>query len=257
MGKAKLILAAAFISGLLAGRLQAQDGPQLYNMGFDEWSKNKGVWYPYAADASPSQRIWDSGNAGLHTLGMTSVSPEYKHVAVPGEGKAAARIESKKIAWAFVAGNLYSGKFIRMVEMKGAESLLGAPFTARPKRLSGYYHYIPKKINNAKAPYESMAGKMDEALIEVLLMDWDKPYQQVTHRDGFIDAEKDPHIIGRAFLVIKRGTSGYVHFDIPVTYRNGKTPRYASFTLTGSRLGAYQTGASGSVLYVDELRFEY
>lgn len=257
MGKAKFILLAAFACTVMAGHIHAQNGPQLYNMGFDEWSKTKGVWYPYAASAGPDQRIWDSGNAGLHTLGMTSVSPDYKHLAVPGEGKAAARIESKKIAWAFVAGNLYSGKFVRMVEMKGAESILGAPFTARPKSLSGYYHYIPKKINHAKAPYEDMDGKMDEGLIEVLLMDWDQPYRQVTHRDGFIDAEKDPHIIGRAYLVIKRGTSGYVHFDIPVTYRNGKTPSYASFTLTSSRLGGSQTGASGSVLYVDELQFNY
>ena len=242
---------------LLYTVLPAQNGPQLYNMGFDEWSKTKGVWYPYAAGAGPDKRIWDSGNAGLHTLGMTSVTPDYKHVAVPGEGKAAARIESKKIAWAFVAGNLYNGKFVRMVEMKGAESILGAPFSARPKSLSGYYHYVPRKINHAKAPYENMEGRMDEGLIEVLLMDWENPYRQITHRDGFIDSEKDPHIVGRAYIEIKRATSGYVRFEIPFTYRNGKTPRYAAFTLTGSRLGGSETGASGSVLYVDELQFNY
>ena len=236
---------------------QAQNGPQLYNMGFDEWCKVKGVWYPFAAGAPASQRIWDSGNQALHAIGMTSVTPDYKHVAVPGEGKAAARIESKKIAWTFAAGNIFNGKFIKLVEFKGAESNLGAPFTARPKSLSGYYHYIPKKINHAKAPFEDKEGKMDEGLIEVLLVDWDKPYNQVTHRDGFIDPENDPHIIGRATLTIKRATSGYVPFEVPFVYKNGKTPRYAAFSITGSRFGYAETGAVGTVLYVDELQFNY
>ncbi len=239
---------------LMAFSLQAQSGPQLYNMSLDNWHKSKGVWYPYAKGA---QRVWDSGNAGMHILGMTSVSPDYEHVAVPGKGKAAARIESKKAAWAFIAGNLFTGRFVKLVEMKGAESLLGTPFTARPKSLSGYYHYIPKKINHAKAPHKDMEGKSDEALIEVLLMDWDKPYDQVTHRDGFLDSNKDPHIIGKASLVVGKGTSGYVKFDIPFTYRSSKTPRYVLFTLTGSRFGYAETGAAGTVLYVDELQFNY
>lgn len=253
MRTVKLFLALLFLPMLL----QAQNGPQLYNMGFDEWSKSKGIWYPYAAGAGASQRIWDSGNAGLHTVGLTSVTPEYEHVAVPGKGKAAARIESRKIAWAFIAGNIFSGKFVRMVEMKGVETQLGAPFTARPKSLSGYYHYIPRKINRTKAPYEDKEGKSDEGLIEILLMDWDKPQKQLTHIDGFLDPANDPHIIGIAQLIIKKGTPGYIHFEIPFTYRNGKTPRYAAFSITGSRFGVNDTGASGTVLYVDELKFNY
>jgi len=248
---------AAAAALLLSSALLAQNGPQLYNMSLDDWHKSKGVWYPYAQNASASQKIWDSGNPGMKALKMTSVSPDYKHVAVAGEGKAAARIESKKVAWAFIAGNLFSGKFGRLVEMKGVETYLGAPFTARPKSLSGYYHYIPKKINSAKEPYEYKEGKYDEGLIEIILMDWDKPHHQVTHIDGFIDSDTDPHIIGRAQLIIDRATSGYVKFNVPVVYRNGKTPRYAVFTLTGSRFGNHDTGAAGTVLYVDELQFSY
>lgn len=250
-------LFTAFVSMLLFCPLFAQNGPQLYNMSFDEWHKSKGVWYPYAAGASPAQRIWDSGNKPLHATGLTSVTPDYEHVAVAGEGKAAARIESKKLAWAFIGGSLFNGKFIRLVETKGAESLLGTPFTGRPKRLTGWYHYIPRKINRAKEPNKNMEGKLDEGLIEILLLDWDKPYRQLTHVDGFIDPENDPHIIGIAQLIIKKGTSGYVHFDIPFTYRNGKTPSYAAFSITGSRFGNNDTGAPGSVLYVDEFKFEY
>ena len=31
--------------------LHAQSGPQLYNMGFDDWNKSGGVWRIYSKDA--------------------------------------------------------------------------------------------------------------------------------------------------------------------------------------------------------------
>ncbi|MBO6169100.1 MAG: PCMD domain-containing protein [Bacteroidales bacterium] len=237
--------------------LSAQNGPQLYNMGFDNWCKTGGVWRLYAKDASASQRIWDSANPGLSKLRVNSTTPEYEHVAVKGEGEAAARIESKKVPFAFVAGNVFSGRYVRLVDLSGVETELGAPFTSRPKALSGWYHYIPRKINYTDEPYDDMKGKTDEALIEVLLMDWEKPRKQISNVDGFINSNTDPHIIGRARLVVTRATSGYVHFEIPFEYRNGKTPRYVSVAITSSRLGGYNTGASGSVLYVDEFEFKY
>ena len=239
---------------LLCAALYAQGGPQLSNMAFDQWHKSKGVWYPFAEGAAP---IWDTGNAGLHKVGLSCATPEYEHVAVKGKGKAAARLESRKLAWAFIAGNLFNGRFIRLIDMKGVETELGAPFSGRPKTLKGYYHYIPKNINFSKEPYKNMEGKPDEALIEVILTDWDKPYRQISHIDGFIDPENDPHIIGIASTKIKKGTKGYVEFELPFTYRSGKTPKYAVFTISASRFGAWDTGASGSVLYVDEFSFTY
>jgi len=253
--KRTFLCIAAILLGIASN---AQSCPQLYNMGFDLWSKHKGVWYPYDKSATAEQKcVWDSGNAGLALAGINNVTPEYKHVAVSGSGKAAARLESKKLAWAFIAGSLFNGKFVRLVEMKGAETNLGAPFSGRPKSLSGWYHYIPAKINHTGKKYESLRGKTDEGLIELLLMDWTKPHNQITHKTGFIDPDTDPHVIGRATLVLKKGTSGYVHFDIPLKYNNGKTPRYAVATITSSRYGGYDTGGAGSVLYVDELKFNY
>ena len=248
---------SALLAVLLPLALKAQEGPQLYNMNFDTWSKSGGAWCLYAKDAPASRRIWDSPNPGSSKMGMNIATPDYEHVAVPGKGKAAARIESRKLAWTFLAGNIFNGRFIRVVDMAGAESQLGAPFTGRPRSLSGYYHYIPKKINATKPPHESKEGKMDEGIIEVLLTDWEKPYTQISHKDGFIDVKANPHVIGYATLVIKKGTSGYVPFEIPFTYRSDKTPRYAVFTVTGSRWGGEGTGGSGTVIYVDEFKFNY
>ncbi len=237
--------------------LRAQEGPQIYNMDFDRWSKVSGAWMPNPKGASAAQKVWDSANKGLSILGVNGTQPEYKHLAVEGEGKAAVKISSVKVAWAFVAGNLFTGKFHRVVDFSGAEMDMGVPFTGRPKSLSGYCHYIPKTVNFAKAPYLDMKGKSDKGRIEVILTDWDKPYHIVTNKEKFMDGATDPHVIGRAFLVLDKDTGGYIHFDIPFEYRSGKKPSYIVINAASSLYGAYFTGASGSVLYLDELRFNY
>ena len=242
---------------LAAFSLKAQNGPQLYNMDFDTWSKSSGAWNLYPESPDPGQKVWDTANHGLSILGINGTVPEYKHVAVPGEGKAAAKIVSKKVVWAFVAGNLYTGRFGRVVRLAGAELTFGVPFTARPKSLSGYVHYIPATVDYAREPYLDMKGKTDVGRIEVILTDWDKPYHIITNDEEFIDASTDPHVIGQAVLDLKKNTGGYIHFDIPIRYRSGKTPKYVVITAASSWYGSHFTGGSGSTLYVDEFQFNY
>ncbi len=247
----------AFISllaVLLAASMQAQ---QVYNMDFDHWSKSSGAWNPYPKGAAEPLRVWDTANKGLSLLGVNGTMPEYGHVAVAGEGKAAAKIVSRKVVWAFVAGNLYTGRFVRIVNFSGAELDFGVPFTARPKSLSGYVHYIPKTVDYARKPYLDRKGKLDEGYVEVILTDWDHPDKVVTNDGGFVDGEHDPHVIGRAVLDLTRDTGGYIPFEIPIEYKNGKTPKYVVITAASSRFGAYFTGGTGSTLYVDEFRFNY
>lgn len=246
------------IAGLLAAvNVGAQNGPQIYNMSFDTWSKSSGAWNLYPANAAAGEKVWDTANHGLSLLGVNGTVPEYKHVAVAGEGKAAAKIISKKVVWAFVAGNLYTGSFGKIVKLSGAELNFGIPFTARPKSLSGYLHYIPATVDYAKEPYLDMKGKTDVGWIEVILADWDKPYHIVTNYEKFIDGATDPHVIGRAVIDVTRDTGGYIPFDIPFQYRNGKTPKYVVISMASSKYGAYFTGGSGSILYVDEFQFNY
>lgn len=237
--------------------LGAQEKPQLYNSHFDTWTKVKGAWVLHGSNPSADEMIWDTANKGMSLLGINGSTPDYFHVAVPGEGKAAVRIESKKILWAFVAGNIYTGRFRRIVNFKGAELDFGIPFTARPARFRGYYHYIPKDINFAKAPYLSMKGKPDVGLIEVLLLDMDGQMRINTTVDHLIDPKTDPRVIGKASVMIDKGTDDYVYFDIPFEYFDDRTPKYLLFTAAASRLGEYFTGADGSVLYVDECEFKY
>ena len=245
---------AAFLAFFAALTAWAQQVP---GMDFDTWSKTGGSWYPYAKDAPASARVWDSANKGLSLLGVNGTVPEYKHVAVPGAGKAAARIESKKVLWAFVAGNLYTGRFHRIVDFSGAEMTYGAPFTALPKSMSGYVDYRPGTVNYAKEPHLSMKGKQDFGSIEVILMDWDAAPRMTTNKGEFVDGVNDPHVVGRGVLELDRTTGGYIHFEIPIVYRSGKTPKYAIILVAASKYGAFFTGASGSTMYVDEFRFNY
>ena len=248
---------AVLFFALLPALLMAQGGPQVYNLSFDEWTKSGGVWRPYSKDAPASKRIWDSPNSGMSKLGINATMPEYEHVAVPGEGKAAAKVESRKVAIAFVAGSLYTGRYLGLSGLSGARTELGTPFKSRPRSLSGWYHYIPKSINYTKDATAGLKGKQDKGLIEVLLMDWDEKHVQDTAADGPLDGATDPHVVGRAVLYIDKATDGYVHFEVPFKYRSGKTPKFVTVTVTPSRYGSDLTGGNGSVIYVDEFQFNY
>ena len=249
MKKVSVILAILCLCQVL----QAQ---QLYNMDFDVWSKQGLSWNPFPKEASEDQLVWDSANRGMKVLGINTTMPEYEHVAVPGPGKAAAKIVSRNITWCFAAGSLYTGHFYRVVKFSGIEMDNGTPFTGRPKSLSGYYHYLPGVINYAKEPYVSRKGETDNGQIEVALYDWPEVLHLVTN-DGVYNPEADPHLLGRGVLTLTQATDGYVHFEIPIEYRRDATPTYVGISILSSALGEYYTGSSHTVLYVDELQFNY
>ena len=132
----------------------------------------------------------------------------------------------------------------------------GTPFTGRPKSLSGYYHYLPCVINYAKEPYLSRKGETDNGQIEVALYDWPEVLHLVTN-DGVYNPEADPHLIGRGVMTLTQATDDYVYFEIPIDYRKDATPTFVGICILSSALGEYFTGSSHTVLYVDELRFNY
>ena len=122
--------------------------------------------------------------------------------------------------------------------------------------MTGYYYYIPKPIDNVRKPWLGLKGKMDVGQVEVILADWDEPYIINTTEGKYVDIENDPHIIGRGYSYFG-ASDGYVHFNIPVVYRNDRTPKWAVVIACSSRYGGEFTGGDGSVLYVDEFSFVY
>lgn len=249
---------------------------QVANMSFDEWCQetvfgSKISWYP-APDKSVG-RVWDSANKGVLVISSDCATvPETAYVAVSGEGKQAARMESKFPNFLgigrFAAGNLLTGEFLGTVgsgSNMGAKMSWGTPFTARPSALKGYYAYLPKAIDHDDlGKHPDLIGQTDEMQILVMLGDWDEPYEVNTADGVFIDQENDPHIIGYGKLETTAATYAegenpkYVEFTCNITYRDTeRKPKYVIINSCASRYGDDFTGAVGSLLYVDEFEFVY
>lgn len=236
---------------------------QLYNMSLDGWSKKGGVNVCYGADANDQDRmVWGSANEATVMLNVQNCLPESVKVAVPGEGKRAAKIQSRYINTAlvkkFAAGSLFTGQMDEIKILKGNASLKwGVPFTKRPKSLEGYACYQPRTISHVKSPYENKMGKMDTGVIYVVLGDWTGQVTVDPAESMFLDVENDPAIIGYGIVSYNSHMDDYDKFTIDIDYRSDRTPTQAIIVASSSELGDYFTGADSSTLYLDELRFIY
>lgn len=249
-------------------------GKQLYNMSFDNWALEGKGYFPYAPDASDSDKaIWTTANKGTSDLlGKNTTIPEDDFLAVKGPGKKAAKLTSQFIAIKFASGNIFTGEFCGLKGTKGADLAWGVPFTDRPKSLHGYYCYQPKAINHTDKAHESMKGQTDIGQIQVILADWDKHkwdgypdkaidekgrFHVINSDSQFIDFENDPAIIGWGNMEFSKWMDSYQEFDLPITYRSDRTPSVVVIISASSRYGDYFTGAEGTVLYLDEFEFVY
>ena len=265
----KIVAKTASESGGDNGDGSEESQEQLYNMSFDDWSLSGKAWMPYAGDASDAQMlVWATSNKGTAGLtGKNTTEPEENFVAVAGKGKKAVKLASQYILVKFAAGNLFTGEFCGLTGFSGADLAWGVPFTGRPVSLCGYYCYQPVTIDYAQDPYKDMLGKMDSGRIQVILADWDSNtnssvdekgrFHVINSKDQFVDIENDPAIIGYGELTFDSWMDSYEKFEIPVSYRDTRTPSVVVIVASGSRYGDYFTGGAGTALYLDEFCFKY
>ena len=230
---------------------------QLYNMGFDEWNLEGKIWRPYPAGAGADQLIWDSANKATANFLGSITTPVEDFVAVPGEGKRAAKLESTYAVVKFAAGNLFTGQFVSLMGL-GADLAWGIPFDSKPKALHGYYCYKPAVIDEYyDADHAYLKGKNDIGQIQVILTDWTEQFHVLSADEVFVDVANDPAIIAYANFETSDWNDGYVEFTLPLEYRSYRTPRYVVVVAASSRYGDFYTGGKGSALYVDEFSFVY
>lgn len=233
---------------------------QIPNSSYDAWFQNdRGAWFPRASE--DAETWWDTANMGANTLGPVNPSaPEDDFLAVPGEGKRAARLETRSVLGVMAAGNLYSGRY------KGTEGLsalleFGVPFESRPVGLRGYYSYEPATINKVDAPYEDLMGRTDMCQIYIMLTAWDKPFDVNSTKRQYIDMD-DPDILAFRELVSDQSTDGeyvefFIHLDDEAWRDKSRKATHIVVISCASRYGNYFTGGVGSVLYVDEFELVY
>lgn len=223
------------------------------NLSFDNWYMNEKCWYP---NASSEETIWDSANPGTSRFGAVPTTPEENDLAVAGEGKKAARLESMTCFGQFAAGNIYTGQFVQVSGL-GAILNWGYSFNSRPLALKGYYKYTPKTIDKAKDPYLSLKGTTDNCNIRIFITDWEGMFRINSSKMEFV-SDDDKGIIALGQLV-SEGTDGkYIKFTVPLEYRSKtRKPNFIVITGAASRYGDYSTGAVGSVLLLDEFSLVY
>ncbi len=233
---------------------------QIPNSSYDAWFMNESnAWEPRAGE--DAEIWWDTANMGANTLGPVNPSaPEDAFVAVAGEGKRAARLETRSVLGVMAAGNLYSGRY------KGTEGLsalleFGVPFESRPIGLRGYYSYEPATINKVDEPYEDLMGRTDMCQIYIMLTAWDKPFDVNSTKRQYIDMD-DPDILAFRELVSDKSTGGeyvefFIHLDDMAWRDKTRKATHIVVISCASRYGNYFTGGVGSVLYVDEFELVY
>lgn len=243
-------------SDSVEGAFMTEEAAQLHNMSFDDWYMDGKAWMP---NLDNTYRIWDSANKGSSTFNIIPTSPT-TDVAVPGEGKMAAKLETLYAVVQLAAGNLYTGQFgnIEIGNKAGAILDWGVPFTSRPAALTGYYKYSPVPINRVGDPYKDQMGKMDVGQIMIFITDWDEPFEVNTLEGRFVDLENDPGIIAFGLFEPEGQTTSYRKFRIDLEYRDMvRKPKYIVITACASRYGNYFTGGVGSTLFVDEFELVY
>lgn len=223
------------------------------NLDFDDWHANGKVWNPWKEGGV---QVWDSANKATASFTGSATTPDEDFVAVSGAGKKACRMESSYAVVKFAAGSVFVGQFVKLQGM-GAELAWGLPFTGKPVSMKGYAAYKSTPVTDADDSHASLMGQPDNGHILVALTDWDDQFHVVSSTSTYVDFDKDPAIIAYGRYNLTESTDGYVSFDLPLEYRNSRTPKYLVIVASSSSLGDYFTGGRGSTLWVDEFELVY
>lgn len=232
---------------------QTAEPVQPDNLSFDSWHASGKVWNPW--DQGGVQ-VWDSANKATASFTGSATTPDEAFVAVSGPGKKACRMESSFAVVKFAAGSVFTGQFVKLQGL-GAELAWGLPFTAKPVSLRGYAAYKSVPITDADASHAELVGQPDSGHILVALTDWPEQFHVISSSATYVDFDRDPSIIAYGRYALSESTDGYVAFDLPLEYRNSRTPKFLVIVASSSSLGDYFTGGRGSTLWVDEFELVY
>ncbi len=251
-------------------KVTTEDVWALPNAGFEEWSKNNNIVYPYAAGGAP---FWGTGNDGAAMASTTLTEPS-EDVRPGSEGKYAASLQSKKAAimglGKFAAGNIFLGEFGGLVNMDGLVNF-GRPCSARPVALHGWVKYNCGTIDEfGKAPSscpDLKKGDMDQGQIMIAVGNWtaeeyggsaDCPVVVNTKDESTFFNKNGKNVIGVGELLFTESTDGWMEFTLPLEYNTtSEVPTHIIIVCTGSRFGDYFTGSTQSLMLVDDFELIY
>ena len=246
------------------GKADAKE--QLQNAGFEDWCQSDKTIYPTAqAIFDAGNYMWDTSNAGASIM---SKNPTSQNTEIKKSGNSSAQLKTEWVVLKLAAASLYYGRFNSLVGMDGAKIDFGQEFASRPTSFKGWYQYKPEVIDNEKQELGSSGvlkvGDSDQCSIYIILS---KGTYQVNNTDvsTLLTAEtvwKNDQFIAFGELPAEqcKGTDGWVNFDIPLQYKEGKfgeQPTHLIIVCSSSKYGDYFTGAVGSTMYLDDFSLNY
>lgn len=238
-------------------RLLFNDLPRRFD--FENWRQPERMRYmvPFEYSASHDELlVWACGNEAYNFL--TSKLDNY--TAFPTQpttdaysGNYAAKLETKltgQLDKPIAAGNLFIGQFDGSLRDPRESTMFGLPFMSKPLRIKGMYRY--------RSGGPTLASGMDDRCrIQAVLYRTD---ENVRHLNG-LNIRTSPNIVARAEMESATTPgSGYVPFDLEFAYMapvDSKVLAAGGYNLavifSSSVNGDVYDGASGSILYIDEV----
>ena len=240
---------------------------QIQNSSFEDWYKDGSSWVPNTQGDS----YWSTSNPGSTSMGekynVTTQSTDFYH-----SGASSARLGTQYVVIKLAAASLFTGEFHGLSGTSGAMLKWGVEFTSRPSALKGFLSYTGGKINRSGSNLPSTApasGSRDACQLFCALLT--EPLyvggNATTTANGItyeksteINWQTDPRIIAYGEITRTDDTpSGtWENFEVPLVYNDAtKKPTHVAIVIAANKWGDYFHGYDRSVLYIDDLSFEY
>lgn len=232
----------------------------LYSPGFENWCQIDNAWYP---NKEGDAIYWNSSNPGSagFSVNVTTPSTTFAH-----SGSYSAKLASTYVAGVkFAAASIYIGQFKGLIGTNGAKLDWGTEFTSRPTVLKGYWSYAPGSINRGNQPSGAPAkGSNDACQIFCVLLTEQlhvggnaskNEYEKSTE----INWNTDSRVIAYGEITKDSSSNGqWEEFKVNLKYHDlNKKPAYMAIVCAASKWGDYFYGSDSTVLYLDDLSFEY
>lgn len=238
---------------------------------FEDWSSysastmlgTKDVILP-SASGDKMTAFWGSGNEGSATANMTLTE---KSTDMVHSGTYSARLESKSALGIIAAGNLFVGYYDKTDGTNGVLQLGREYDGSHPSAVRVYANYRPGSNVSVKSGNEGYiddmkSGGTDQGQIYIALTDEVYEVRTNPKKQKLFD-RNDEHVLAYGQVTWKEafGPDDQLKMlEIPFEYNDRaktKRPTHVVIVCSASKFGDYFSGASGSVMYVDDFELVY
>lgn len=244
---------------------------QLLEASFEDWTTysaktllgTKNVTLP-SATGDKLTAFWGSGNEGSATANLTLTD---KSTDMVHSGTYSARLESKSALGVIAAGNLFVGYYDKTDGTNGVLQLGREYNGSHPAKVRVYANYRPATNVSIKSGNEGYvddltSGGLDQGQIYVALVN-DVYEVRTNPSDRRLFDKNDAQVIAYGEVTWKEafGPDGVLEkVEIPFEYNErakNTRPTHIVIVCSATKFGDYFSGASGSVMYVDDFELVY